>query len=294
MISLERLNEQFDARLFLKCENLQHAGAFKSRGACNSVFSLDDSQLQQGVVTHSSGNHAAALARAAQIRGTKAHIVMPHNSSPLKIANVRSYGCEPIFCEPDEVSRQETADRIQRETGAIFIHPYDNPNVIAGQGTAAIELLEQASNLDVILVPVGGGGLLSGTLIAVKSIRPDIQVFGVEPQLADDAWRSLQSGKIEKPTRYDTIADGMRTPLGENTFPIIQQYVDEILLVSEEEIRRATRLLLTESKIVVEFSGATPLAAMIAHQSRFRGKNVGMILSGGNLAPTQMQELFRH
>lgn len=279
----EQLNDETHTGLFLKCENLQHVGAFKARGACNAVFSLNEDKLPNGVVTHSSGNHAAALARAATLRNMPAHIVMPHNSAQSKIANVRRFGVEPTFCEPDAESRQSTADRIQQETGATLIHPYNNPHVIAGQGTAAVELLEQTDSLDAVLVPVGGGGLLSGSLIVIKSINPGLQVFGVEPELADDAWRSLQSGRIEMPTRYDTIADGMRTPLGSITFPIIRDLVDEILLVSEDNIRAATRRLASAGKLIVEYSGATPLAAVMQHPDRFRGKRIGLILSGGNL-----------
>lgn len=271
------------AKISLKCENLQHVGAFKARGACNAVLSLDDAEARRGVVAHSSGNHAAALARAAKLRGIPATLIMPSNSRPNKIANVRSFGGEIVFCEPDEVSRQTVADAVLAETGGVFIHPFDNPRVIAGQGTAALEWTGQSEPLDIVIVPVGGGGLLSGTLLTLKKIWPNTEVIAAEPAIADDAFRSLRSGKIEKPERYDTVADGLRTLLGEFTFPIIQKLVDDIILATEGEIICATRLLLEKARVVVEPSAAVPLAAILAHPDRFAGKRVGILLSGGNL-----------
>ncbi|MEZ6063506.1 MAG: pyridoxal-phosphate dependent enzyme [Planctomycetaceae bacterium] len=283
VLDFPELDEQLGARLFFKCENMQHGGAFKARGACNAVLSLTDEDAARGVVAHSSGNHAAAVARAAKLRGITARIVMPRNSRAIKIEAVRKLGVEPEFCEPDSASREAAAQKIIDATGAVPVHPFNDVNVIAGQGTASLELLEQTSQLDVIVVPVGGGGLLSGTLIAVKSVRPDIRVIAAEPALADDAFRSLSSGQIQQPTRYDTIADGLRTALGSITFPIIHEQVDEILLASEDSILAATRMLLNEAKLVVEPSGAVPLACVMQHPERFRNRRVGLIISGGNI-----------
>ncbi len=277
------LDELAGATLFFKCENMQHGGAFKARGACNAVFSLTDDEAAKGVVAHSSGNHAAAVARAAKLRGITARIVMPHNSRAIKIEGVRKLGVEPEFCEPDSAAREAAAQKIMDETGAVAIHPFDDERVIAGQGTAALELLEQTGQLDTIIVPVGGGGLLSGTLIAVKSLRPDIKVIAAEPAWADDAFRSISSGRIQQPTRYDSIADGLRTVLGALTFPIIQELVDEILLVDEDTIRAATRRLLNDAKLVVEPSGAVPLGCVLQYPDRFRNQRVGIIVSGGNI-----------
>jgi threonine dehydratase len=281
------LDERFNAKIFLKCENLQAVGAFKARGASNAIFSLTDAEAERGVVTHSSGNHAAAVARAASLCGITAHIVMPENSSPKKIANVKKYGVEPVFCEPTAESRQNTAQAIIDKTGGTLIHPYDDLLTIAGQGTAALELMEQAPDLDLIIVPVGGGGLLAGTLIAAKSVNPMIRVYAAEPDWANDAYRSLQSGERQMPTRVDTIADGLRTPIGEKNWPIIRDLVDGILLASEEGIASATRIIIDEAKLVVEPSAATPLAAMMEYDQdghlQFPGMRIGIILSGGNL-----------
>ena len=270
-------------RLRFKCENLQQGYAFKARGACNAVFSLSDEEASRGVVTHSSGNHAAALARAAVLRGIAAHIVMPKNSARVKLQAVRALGIDPVLCEPDSASRESTAARVQQETGATLIHPFNNRRVIAGQGTAALEILEQAPDVDTIVVPVGGGGLLSGVLIAVKTLRPDIRVIAAEPALADDAFRSLKSGKIEPALRTDTIADGLRTPLGTLTFPVIQKLVDEILCADEQVIINATRLLAECVKLIAEPSGAVPLAVMLQHAPQFAGRNVVALISGGNM-----------
>jgi threonine dehydratase len=256
------------------------------------VFSLTDDEAAAGVVAHSSGNHAAALARAARLRDIAAHIVMPHNSAVVKINAVRGYGVEPTFCEPDSDSRQAAADKVMAATGATFIHPFNDQRVIAGQGTAALELLDEISDLDAIIVPVGGGGLLSGSLIAAKSLDPDIKVYAAEPEWADDAFRSIQSGTIESPVRHDTIADGLRTCLGSLTFPIVQELVDEILLVNEEEIGAATLAMMFQAKVVTEPSGAVPLAAVMRNKDRFAGQRIGIVVSGGNLDPSTLQRLI--
>ena len=291
VVSVPLIDVESGAEFFFKCENLQHIGAFKARGACNAVACLDEKQAAAGVVTHSSGNHAAALARAAALRGIAAHIVMPRNSASVKIDAVRGYGVEPTFCEPNAESRQETADEVAAKTGATFVHPFNNANVMAGQGTVALELLQQADRLDAIVVPVGGGGLLAGTLVAVKSINPRIKVYAAEPEWADDAFRSMKSGKIESPERYDSIADGLRTPLGTLAFPIVHQLVDGILLASERAIESATRTLILRGKLVVEPSGAVPLAAILQNRNLFSGTRVGVIISGGNIDPTELARL---
>jgi threonine dehydratase len=282
-----RLSTQTRAEVWLKCENTQYIGAFKARGACNAVLSLSDEDAARGVVTHSSGNHAAALARAAKIRGVEARIVMPFNSAAVKLQAVRDLGVEPILCEPDAVSRATAAERVVLYTGAVMIHPYNDPRIIAGQGTVGLEILEQAPRPDVVVVPVGGGGLLSGCLLAIKSQFPDVEVIAAEPALADDARRSLDQGSIQQPERYDTVADGLRTPLGDLTFPVIQSLVDDILLVDEQQIVDATRRLLHHAKLLAEPSGAVTTACIVQHASRFVGKRIVAVISGGNLDAQQ-------
>lgn len=278
-----QLHQELNCRLGLKCENLQYGFAFKARGACNAVFSLSEDEAARGVVTHSSGNHAAALARAAVLRGLRAHIVMPHNSARVKLEAVRSLGVEPILCEPDSASREATAAAVQQKTGATMIHPFNDARVIAGQGTAALEILRQVPDVDTIVVPVGGGGLLAGTLMTIKSIRPDVRVFAAEPAWADDAFRSLSAGSIQPALRTDSIADGLRTPLGTLTFPIIQHFVDDILCVEESTIRHATASLAQRCRLVAEPSGAVTLAAILQHRMRFSGARTVALISGGNL-----------
>jgi len=271
------------AELFFKCENLQKVGAFKARGATNAVFSLDDEAAARGVCTHSSGNHAAALARAAGLRGIPAYIVMPSSAPPVKKAAVAGYGAVITDCEPTLEARETTLVEVQDQTGATFIHPYDDPRVIAGQGTAALELLEQAPELKVVLVPVGGGGLASGTTIAVASLRPEIEVWGAEPAEADDAFRSLRDGKLYPSVEPTTIADGLLTSLSDRTFRILSNGLAGILTVDEATIVRSMRLLWERAKLLVEPSAAVPLAAVLANRSRFEGRKVGIILSGGNV-----------
>jgi threonine dehydratase len=279
------LSERLGTTLLLKCENMQYCGAFKSRGACNAVFSLSDDLAVRGVCAHSSGNHAAALARAARLRGISAHIVMPRNSRPNKIEAVRQLGVEPVFSGPSPDERQAVTNQLMAETGATLIHPYDDHRIIAGAATAALELLEQAfPPPDVLLVPLGGGGLLAGSLLTVKALAPQVQVIAAEPAWADDGFRSWKAGSIQQPTRYDTIADGLRTSLGERTFTIIQRLVDDIVLCSEAAIGEATDLLLNVAKIVVEPSGAVPLAAVLSDPDRFRGRRVALLVSGGNMS----------
>ncbi len=277
--SLDRMTGSL---LYFKCENFQRAGAFKYRGACNSIFSLHQKDAARGVATHSSGNHAGALARAAFIRGIPAFVVMPENAPSVKVAAVKGYGAEITFCKPTLEAREQTLDRIVAKTGATFIHPYDNPRVIAGQGTAALELIAEAGSLDVVMAPVGGGGLLSGTAISTKALLPHGKVFGAEPKQADDAYRSFKGGVLVPSVNPNTIADGLLTSLGQLTFPLIRNFVDDILTVSEDGIKSAMRLIWERMKIIVEPSSAVPLAAVLEHPESFQNRRVGIILSGGN------------
>lgn len=284
------VNQLIGARLFFKCENLQKVGAFKIRGACNAILSLSDAAAVNGVMTHSSGNHAAALALAARHKGIPAYIVMPSNAPAVKIAAVQNYGGRITFCEPNLAARESTAAQVVAETGATMIHPFNDYRIIAGQGTAALELLEEVPDLDFVLAPVGGGGLLSGTAIATKSMDPRIKVLGCEPKNANDAYLSLQAGRIIPPAHPDTIADGLRTSLGDKTFPIIQRYVDEIVLATEEGIITAMRFIWERMKVIVEPSSAVPLAALLANRLPVAGKKVGIIISGGNVDFSQFFE----
>eukprot|EP00913_Durusdinium_trenchii_P028379 g26607.t1 len=269
VMTCRSLDEIAGARLSFKCENLQKAGAFKSRGACNAVLLLSDELAARGVVTHSSGNHAAALARAAALRNIPAHIVMPENAPAIKIAAVKQYGGKITFCEPTLIAREETAARVQAETGATMIHPYDNDHIIAGQGTALVELLEEVPDLEFVVAPVGGGGLLAGTAIAAKALKGDVQVIAAEPAAADDAFRSKQAGRVIPVENPATIADGLRTSLCDRTFAAIAHHVDKILLAEESAIISAMRDVMERAKLVIEPSSAVPLAAIIANRNLF-------------------------
>ena len=283
VVTSASLDEIAGAQLFFKCENLQKTGSFKIRGATNAIFSLTDEEALHGVVAPSSGNHAAAMALAARWRGIPAYIVMPSNSSAAKMRAVESYGGKITLCEPNMASRENTCAEVMRKTGAHLVHPYDDARVIAGQGTAALELLEEIGDLDVVITPASGGGLLSGTAIAAKGMRPGIRLVGGEPSNADDAYRSLASGKIQAAAQSETMADGLRATLSPLTFSILQSMVDEISLVSEEEIVTAMLLLWERTKLVVEPSGAVAAAPALNRRIRAEGKKIGIILSGGNL-----------
>ncbi|HEY1484430.1 MAG TPA: pyridoxal-phosphate dependent enzyme [Candidatus Acidoferrum sp.] len=288
------LNAMAGAELYFKCDNLQKTGSFKIRGATNAIFSLSEAEAAHGVVAPSSGNHAAAVACAAGWRGIPAWIVMPSNAPAVKCRAVEAYGGKITFCEPKVSARAETAARVQAETGAALIHPYDDDRIIAGQATAAKELLEEVSDLDAVLTPVSGGGLLSGTSIAAKTMRPAIKVLGCEPERADDAYRSLSSKVLQSLEASDTMADGLRASLSPRTFAILQRNVDGILLVSEEEIAATMRLVWERMKIVIEPSSAVALAPLLRKegaavlglgQGRGNGKKIkiGVIFSGGNV-----------
>jgi threonine dehydratase len=271
------------ARLHFKCENLQKVGAFKFRGATNAVFALDDRAARRGVATHSSGNHAAALALAARNRGIAATIVMPRTAPAVKKAAVGGYGAEISFCEPTLAAREATLAEVVARTGATVVHPYNDLLVIAGQGTAALELLEEVGDLDVVMTPVGGGGLTSGTALTVAARAPSARVIAAEPAAADDAYRSLREGRILPSNDPQTVCDGLRTSLGELTFAIIRRQVAEILTVGESEIVAAMRVLWERMKLLVEPSSAVPFAALLAHREHFAGLRVGIIVSGGNV-----------
>lgn len=271
------------ASVFFKCENFQKVGAFKFRGAVNAIFSLSEDSIARGVATHSSGNHAAAVSLAASLRNTTATVVMPENANATKRAAVEGYGGKVILCRPGQESREKILARVLAETGATFIPPFDHRRVIAGQGTAALELLDQAPGLDAILAPVGGGGLLAGTALATSGRSPDTLVFGAEPEAVDDAYRSLRAGRIQSLKSTHTIADGLRTNLGEITFSVIRQHVEDILCVSEDEIIAAMRLVWERMKIVIEPSSAVAVAALLKSPGQLAAKRVGVILSGGNV-----------
>ena len=277
--------------VFLKCENFQKVGAFKARGACNAVMGLDEETAARGVVTHSSGNHAQALAWAAGLRDIPAHIVMPKNAPAIKRRAVEAYGGIVHECEPTVKDREANASRVCEETGGTLIPPYDDPRIIAGQGTCALELLGQVPDLDAIICPVGGGGMLAGTAITTNALSPQTTVYAAEPEQADDAFRSMASGQIEPMDNPRTIADGLRTTLGEHTFPVISDIVKAVLLVSESEIAAAMRLTMERAKIVVEPSGAVGVAAACKDSFNMH-KRVGIIVTGGNVDLDQLPELL--
>jgi len=293
VMTCESINQMLGAEVFFKCENFQKVGAFKSRGACNAVFSLDETAVAKGVATHSSGNHAQALARAARIRGCKAFIVMPETAARVKVEAVKGYGGEIFFCKPTLASREETLKEVVIRTGATEIHPYNDYRVIAGQATAARELFEETGLLDVIMAPVGGGGLLSGTALSTSYISPTTKVIAAEPAHADDAFRSFTTGMLVPSVNPQTIADGLLTSLGSLTFPIILNHVHRIITVSEESIVQAMMLTWERMKIIIEPSSAVPLAALMENQDDFQGKRIGIIISGGNVSFDKLPWLTR-
>jgi threonine dehydratase len=293
VLSSASLDALTGARLFFKCENLQKTGSFKIRGATNAIFSLTDEEAARGIVTQSSGNHGAAVACAAAWRGVPAYVVMPRNAPKVKIQAIEAYGGKITFCEPRVSARKEACDRLQSETGAHLVHPYDDDRIIAGQATAAKELLEEVGDLDAVFAPVSGGGLLSGTCLGAKGIRAGVRIFGCEPERADDAYRSLATGTLQTLESSDTLADGLRASLAPRTFAILRGHVERILIVSEEEFTAAMRLLWERMKIIIEPSSAVAIAPLLKPDAlaslhlpnRADGKapKLGVILSGGNL-----------
>jgi threonine dehydratase len=283
LLGCETINAFFQAEILFKCENFQKVGAFKSRGACNAVFSLPEDQLSRGVGTHSSGNHAQALARAAALRNTTAYIVMPETAPNVKVEAVKHYGGKITFCKPTLESREQTLAEIIKETGAVEIHPYNDYRIIAGQATATVEILKETGDLDIIMAPVGGGGLLSGTALAASYLAPKTRVIAAEPEMANDAYRSFHEGRFIPSENPQTIADGLLTSLGSLTYPIIIEYVDDIVTVSENGIIEAMRLIWERMKIIVEPSAAVPLGSLLEGKVDIKNKRVVIILSGGNV-----------
>ncbi len=283
VLSSSSINKISGATIYFKCENFQKVGAFKMRGAASATMALSPEELVKGVATHSSGNHAQAVALSARNYQTKAYIVMPSNAPSIKRAATEGYGAEIITCEPTLEARETTLKAVVEKTGATFLHPYNNYDVIAGQATCAKELIEEVGLLDVVMAPIGGGGLMSGTALTTRALLPNAKVIGAEPKVADDAYRSFKSGTMQYNTRIDTIADGLRTNLGDYTLDIILKNVDDIITVSEEEIVNAMRLIWERMKIIIEPSCSVPLAAVLQQPERFKGKKIGIILTGGNV-----------
>ena len=277
------LNHLSGAEIFFKCENLQKVGAFKARGACNAVFGLDDARAQSGVATHSSGNHAGALSYAAARRGIAATVVMPHNAPAAKKAAVQSYGGQIRECEPTQAAREALLEQVIAETGADLVHPYDDARVIAGQATCVLELQQEIDGLDIVVAPIGGGGLISGTCLALSEVAPATRVIAAEPANADDAWRSLQAGEIVLRDAQQSVADGLKTNLKPSTWHFVSNFVEDILLASETEILDAMYLTWQRMKIIIEPSSAVPLAVILKHRERFQGQRVGVIVTGGNV-----------
>jgi threonine dehydratase len=271
------------ARLFFKCENFQKAGAFKVRGACNAVFGLSDAMAARGVATHSSGNHALSLSYAAGRRGIPCHVVMPRTAPQAKKDAVRGYGGQITECEPSTSSREAMFAEVQARTGAEFVHPYNDPRVIAGQATCSREVLEQVDGLDAVIAPIGGGGMISGTCLTLSTLAPGVEVFAAEPLAADDAARSFRAGHIIADDAPETVADGLKVPLKELTWHFVRQHVTDVLTATEDQIVEAMKLIWKRMKIVMEPSSAVPLAAILANPERFRGRRVGVIVTGGNV-----------
>ena len=283
VLTNKSLNELSGAELYFKCENFQKAGSFKIRGATNTVELLNQNELDRGIATTSSGNHGAALSMAVSRRNGKTKVVMPHNTPKIKVKNVERNGGEVIWCEPDQTSREEVLKDLVAKTGATVVHPYNDERIVMGQGTAGKELIDDHPDLDAIVSPVSGGGLLSGTLLSAQGINPKIKVYGAEPLEADDTFLSLQKGEIVPNKTINTICDGLRAQIGTITFPIIQSYVEEVITLTEEEIIESMKMIWERMKIVVEPSCSITLAAVLKSRDRFAGKKVGLIISGGNV-----------
>jgi len=283
VLSSQKVNERAGGELHFKCENFQKVGAFKFRGATHAIGELSNEEAQNGVATHSSGNHAQAVALAAKQRGIPAYIVMPENAPKVKVNAVRDYGADITFSDSTQESREATLKKVVDETGSTFIHPYDNPDIIMGQGSAAVELLEDRPGLDILLAPIGGGGLMSGSAIAASGISPETEVIGTEPEVANDAYLSFKTGKRHPVQSTDTVADGLRTSLSDLTFACIQKHVDDIVTVSEDEIIKAMRFIWERMKIIIEPSCAVPVAAVLNGKVDVKGKQVGIIITGGNI-----------
>lgn len=292
IMTCKSINALYGLDLYFKCENFQKIGAFKIRGGMNASLQLTKEQLEKGVATHSSGNHAQALAFAAKMLGIKAYIVMPESSPQVKVNAVRGYGAEVTICASNQAARESTLEAIVERTGATFIHPYDNDEVITGQATCVKEIIDAIPDVDIVVTPVGGGGLLSGTCLGAHYFKPGLKVYAGEPEGAADAVLSIQSGKVEKAPFVNTIADGLMTTLSERTLEIIKAHVADIILVSEDEIKAALRLVYERMKIIIEPSCAVPLAAVLKNAALFKGKKVGIILTGGNVDLSKFKDWF--
>lgn len=292
IMTCKSINALYGLDLYFKCENFQKIGAFKIRGGMNASLQLTKAQLEKGIATHSSGNHAQALAFAAEMLGIKAYIVMPESSPQVKVNAVKGYGAEVTICGSNQAARESTLEAIVERTGATFIHPYDNDEVITGQATCVKEIIEAIPDVDIVVTPVGGGGLLSGTCLGAYYLKPGLKVYAGEPEGAADAVLSLRSGKVEKAPFVNTIADGLMTTLSERTLEIIKAHVADILLVSEDEIKAALRLVYERMKIIIEPSCAVPLAAVLKNADLFKGKKVGIILTGGNVDLSKFKDWF--
>ncbi len=283
VLTSNSIDEIIGAKVFFKCENFQKVGSFKMRGASNMIFGFRPEERVNGFATHSSGNHAQAVALASRLGGSKAFVVMPKDSTRVKIDAVKEYGAEIVFCEPNEQSRQETCNNLIEKTGAVFVHPFDDYRIIAGQATAAKEFIEEVDDLDVIMTPVGGGGLSAGTTLSAKYLDPMLEVILGEPENVDDTYRSLEEGKITPVKAKPTIADGLKTTVGEKNFEIINAHVKEVITVSEKEIVGAMRMVWERMKIIIEPSSAVPLAAVLKDKKKFNSKRIGIIFTGGNV-----------
>ena len=292
IMTCKSINALYGLDLYFKCENFQKIGAFKIRGGMNASLQLTKEQMEKGVATHSSGNHAQALAFAAKMLGIKAYIVMPESSPQVKVNAVRGYGAEVTICASNQAARESTLEAIVERTGATFIHPYDNDEVITGQATCVKEIIDAIPDVDIVVTPVGGGGLLSGTCLGAHYFKPGLKVYAGEPEGAADAVLSIQSGKVEKAPFVNTIADGLMTTLSERTLEIIKAHVADIFLVSEDEIKAALRLVYERMKIIIEPSCAVPLAAVLKNADLFKGKKVGIILTGGNVDLSKFKDWF--
>ncbi|NBV10411.1 MAG: threonine/serine dehydratase [Chitinophagia bacterium] len=292
IMTCKSINALYGLDLYFKCENFQKIGAFKIRGGMNASLQLTKEQMEKGVATHSSGNHSQALAFAAKMLGIKAYIVMPESSPQVKVNAVRGYGAEVTICASNQAARESTLEAIVERTGATFIHPYDNDEVITGQATCVKEIIDAIPDVDIVVTPVGGGGLLSGTCLGAHYFKPGLKVYAGEPEGAADAVLSIQSGKVEKAPFVNTIADGLMTTLSERTLEIIKAHVADIILVSEDEIKAALRLVYERMKIIIEPSCAVPLAAVLKNTDLFKGKKVGIILTGGNVDLSKFKDWF--
>ena len=283
VLTSDSINEMIGCSVFFKCENFQKVGAFKMRGAANAVFSIGIVDRQKGFAAHSSGNHGQAVARAAQLAGVPAYIVMPNNSNQVKLDAVRGYGAEVTLCEPVDKDRQQKCEEVVKRTGAQLVHPFEDYRIVAGQATVSKELIEEIPNLNIIVCPIGGGGLAAGSCLSMEYFSPNTQIIGTEPEAVNDAYLSFQKGRVDPGNPQPTIADGLRTTIGEKTFGIIRERMERVLTVSENEMIEAMKTVWERMKILIEPSSSVPIAAIFKHKEQFQNKRVGIIITGGNV-----------